>query len=221
MNSTPRAGAALTIAMALVLSAACREAPPARSAESPPAGPHTPAAPLPSATPVPPRPSAATGTLPVPFESEGACPFECCVYRTWTVQRATDVRASRESGAPVAFTLQPGEKVEALTGVVVVTRPGRGRAPRDVAVEGLGALRAGDEVSVLHPLGEGFWLVWREGKKGSAQVGRKPARPGPWDPELYETEAAEFRWWIQIRDGKGRMGWTDAPDNFGNKDRCG
>jgi hypothetical protein len=69
--------------------------------------------------------------------------------------------------------------------------------------------------------GEGYWLVWRDGKKGSAQVGPKSDRPGPWDPEVNPMEAAEFRWWIQVKDAKGRTGWTDEPDHFGNKDRCG
>ena len=193
----------LEIAALLLLGAACGESPSARRVE-----PRTTA-------------SALATALPVPFESEGACPFECCAYRTWTVESATDVRTSRDRSAPVAFTVQNGEKVEALTGIVVVTRPGRARASRDVKVEGLGDLRRGDEVSVLHPLGEGYWLVWRDGKKGSGQVGEKSTRPGPWDPELNPIEKAEFTWWIQLKDGKGRTGWTDEPDHFGNKDRCG
>lgn len=196
----------LKVALVLLLATGCREAPPARVPESPPA--------VPSA-------AATTAVLAVPFESEGACPFECCVYRMWSVRSATDIRATRDATAPVAFTVHKGEKVDAVTGVVVVSRPGRARASRDVQVEGLGPLRKGGEVSVLHPVGEGFWLVWRDGKKGSGQVAEKSARPGPWDPELNPIEKPDFRWWIQVRDGKGRTGWTDAPENFGNKDRCG
>jgi hypothetical protein len=158
--------------------------------------------------------------LSIPFESEGVCPFECCTYRKWTVEKETAVRVRREAGAPVAFTLRAGDAVDALTGVVVVSDAGRARAPREVPVEGLGTLQAGDEVAVLHPLGEGFWLVWREGKKGSAQVGDKPARPGPGQPELLQTRKPRYRWWVQVRDGKGQVGWTDVPENFGNKDRC-
>jgi hypothetical protein len=194
---------ALELAAVLLFSGACRESPPARPMESPQAAASAPA-----------------NALPVPFESEGACPFECCVYRTWTVRRDTDVRTSRDQSAAVAFTVRQGEKVEALTGLVVVGRPGRARASRDVKVEGLGELRKGDEVSVLHPLGEGYWLVWRDGRKGSGQVGEKSARPGPWDAELNPIEKPEFTWWIRIRDAKGRTGWTDEPDHFGNKDRC-
>ena len=158
--------------------------------------------------------------MPIPFESEGACPFECCVYRTWDVRSATEIRAARKADAPVAFTLKPGEKVEALTGVVVVTRPGRALAPRDTTIEGLGAVRAGEELSVLHPLGEGFWLVWHDGKKGSAEIARPPDRPGPWQPQLHEIARPDYLWWVQVR-GKAGQGWTDLPENFGNKDRCG
>ena len=198
--------------MASVLAAAgCREAPSVRPVQPPRS-----ATPAPVVTPV-----ATSPALPIPFESEGACPFECCVYRTWSVERPTDVRQSRAQSAPLAFSLQPREKVEAETGVVVVTRPGRARAPRDVKIEGLGELRQGDEVAVLHPLGAGFGLVWRDGKTGSGQVGEKAARPGPWEPELLQVEKPTFRWWIRVRDGKGRTGWTDTPENFGNKDRCG
>ena len=193
------------VGLAAMILAGCRE-PAARGVESPPAAP---------------RPSAAAASLAVPFESDGACPFECCVYRTWSVLRATDFRATRDKSAAVAFSVPAGTKVEALTGVVVVSRAGRARASRDVSVEGLGTLRAGDEVSVLHPVGEGYWLVWRAGKKGNAQVGPKANRPGPWDPELNPIETPKFLWWVQVRDGQGRTGWTDTPDNFGDKDRCG
>jgi hypothetical protein len=209
----------------VLLLAACREAPAPAPAESPSASaiaattPPAEPSPKPAGTEASSKPARAE--LPVPFESEGACPFECCVYRTWTVRAATAVRASRDASAATAYTLEPGDKVDAVTGVVVVSRPGRARASREVKVEGLGELRKGDEVSVLHPLGEGYWLVWREGKKGSAQIGEKSPRPGPWDPELNPITKPEFTWWIRLEDGQGRTGWTNAPENFGSKDRCG
>jgi hypothetical protein len=158
--------------------------------------------------------------VPIPFESEGACPFECCVYRTWEARRAIDVRAGRDARAPVAFSLEPGDTADALTGVVVVTRAGRARAPKDVQIDGLGKVRAGEEVAVLHPLGEGFWLVWRDGRTGSAEVARPAPGAGPWQPQLHEVALPEYDWWVQMR-GRAGTGWTDQPQDFGNKDRCG
>jgi hypothetical protein len=28
-------------------------------------------------------------------------------------------------------------------------------------------------------------------------------------------------WWVQIRNAKGQIGWTDEPEKFGNKDAVG
>lgn len=62
---------------------------------------------------------------PVPYEDSGACPFEGCVYRTWTANRAVVVRNQRRAEASVAFRLAEGARVQALTGVVVTTQAGR------------------------------------------------------------------------------------------------
>ena len=157
--------------------------------------------------------------VPIPYEAAGACPFECCTYRTWTVERATEVRSARDPGAAIAFRLSAGEKVEALNGVVVVSRAGRGRAPRDATVQGV-PLRAGDEVAILHPVGEGFWSVWRVGRTFNAQVGDPQPATSRWQPEVQMVEKPEFTWWVQVRDARGRTGWTNRPENFGGKDRC-
>lgn len=157
--------------------------------------------------------------VPVPYEARGACPFECCTYRTWSVERPTEVRSARDAGAAIAFRLAAGEKVEALTGVVVVSRPGRGRAPRDAPVQGM-PLRAGDEVAILHPVGEGYWSVWRGGRTANAQVGGPPPAGGRWQAEVEMLEKPVFTWWVQVRDARGRIGWTNRPEDFGGKDRC-
>lgn len=66
-----------------------------------------------------PRPS-------LPYESHGACPFECCTYREWSVDRDTDVFGDYRAKTPAKFHLKRGQKVAALTGVVVTTRLGVG-----------------------------------------------------------------------------------------------
>ena len=38
------------------------------------------------------RSTVALQTAPaLPYESPGACPFECCTYRTWTVEAHTEL----------------------------------------------------------------------------------------------------------------------------------
>jgi hypothetical protein len=94
--------------------------------------------------------SAQSGTslaAPIPFEDVGACPFEGCVYREWTAARPVEIRVARRSSAPVAFRLESGERVAAVTGVVVTVKAGRvelwGTAHRQ-HVEGPDPTRARD-----------------------------------------------------------------------------
>jgi hypothetical protein len=82
-------------------------------------------------------------------------------------------------------------------------------------------LQAGDEVSVLHPLGEGFWLVWKDGQTASALLNERPSVRPVGDPELLLAEKPDFTWWVLVRPAQGRPAWSDQPENFGNKDRCG
>src|SRR5262245_47378339 len=83
-----------------------------------------------------PQPASAAGSSgpPVPFEDVGACPFEGCVYREWRANAPVNVRSGRQPNDPIAFTLKPGEKVRAVTGIVVTLKPGRVtfRAPVDL-----------------------------------------------------------------------------------------
>ena len=69
--------------------------------------------------------SAARLGPPVRYEDAGACPFEGCVYRTWTANRAVAVLTERRSDAPIAFRLTKGARVQAVTGVVVTLKAGR------------------------------------------------------------------------------------------------
>jgi hypothetical protein len=64
---------------------------------------------------------------PVPYEDIGACPFECCVYREWIANAAVTVLRERRMGSEAAFTLNKGDRVQAITGVVVTRQPGRVR----------------------------------------------------------------------------------------------
>src|SRR5882724_10061173 len=73
---------------------------------------------------------------PLPFEDHGACPFECCTYRDWTVETMTELHAARSLQAPVVFSVKPGEKVVGLNGVVVTRKPGRAVVVDHIELEG-------------------------------------------------------------------------------------
>jgi hypothetical protein len=129
---------------------------------------------------------------PVPrvYVSMGACPFECCRYGKWVANRRV-VLLDHPGGRPVA-KVAAGEQVLAITGEVI-TRPVRFQVRRDGPYDD--GVPAGSAVYLLHPLGEGFWLVWYKGKPISID----PAYDGP--------EVA-YQWWARVRIRSGRIGWV-------------
>lgn len=157
-------------------------------------------------------------TPPRVFVDEGACPFECCVYRKWTVEQTTTLFAEKDRGSRVIATVHPFQVVQARTGVVY-TRP----AELEVVWDH-GPFRRGEVVYVLTYQGEGFYKVWHRGKIVISDVFF------PTDPPCDRPSPAcwgkldslpESTGWVQIETPAGQVGWTDQPDHFGNKDACG
>jgi hypothetical protein len=60
----------------------------------------------------------------MPYEDPGACPFEGCVYREWIARRVTPVFKDRDRSSSILFELRRGDKVQAITGIVVTQKPG-------------------------------------------------------------------------------------------------
>ncbi|GEM_PF-960412 len=177
-------------------------------------------------------------SLPVPFYDRGACPFEGCTYRQWKATADILVHQDHSGGSPVTFTVGKGEWVTGLTGVVVITNPGKIRILRHIrfgttAVYG----QTGEILSALTNEGEGFYKGWFKGKLISglgsewASTGRNAcagAKPAGCTIGLelksVDQLAGEFleraksTWWVQIRNSRGQTGWTDQSDKFDNMD---
>jgi dipeptidyl aminopeptidase/acylaminoacyl peptidase len=152
------------------------------------------------------------------YVDEGACPFECCVYRQWVVEQATILFAEKDRTSRMIATLQPFQVVKARTGVVY-TRPTKLEVVWDHA-----PFRKGETVYVLTYQGEGVYKVWHRGQIVSSVVSF------PVDPPCNSPSPAcwgildgrpESTWWIQIETPSGQVGWTDQAGNFGNTDACG
>jgi hypothetical protein len=153
-----------------------------------------------------------TARPPSPYYDFGACPFECCVYRSWVAVKATPVHTSRDPRSPIAFRLARGERVRALTGVVVTTSAGEAVTLREVTIAGR-RVRPGERVYVLTNLGEGYNKVWYRGRMGEAQID---------DDTLYRVERRpESTWWVKVRNRRGKVGWSNQADDFGDNDSCG
>ena len=148
----------------------------------------------------------------MPFVDKGACPFECCTYREWTVDRTTAVRSAMRDGSSIAFRLKKGERVRGLTGTVITSQPGEVRVLKRTKI-GRFTAQPGDTLYLLTYVGEGFHRVWYKGRITEEETyDRKFFR------ELRKPKAV---WWVKVRNSKGQIGWSREPDNFGNKDQCG
>lgn len=148
----------------------------------------------------------------VPYIDKGACPFECCTYREWTVQKPTAARREMRDASPVMFRMNKGEKVTGLTGTVITTRAGIVRVLKNTRL-GSVKLGRGDKLYLLTYLGEGFSKIWYKGRIFEDQ---------PLDEKLFkQIRVPADIWWVKIKNRKGQIGWSRQPDNFGNKDRCG
>jgi hypothetical protein len=163
---------------------------------------------------------------PLPFDEPGACPFQCCTYREWTVDWATDVRTDKRDDAPVAFHAELNDIVTAETGVVSTTKVGRATASRQVSV---GAnhipVAAGQPIYLLRNVGSGDWKIWVNGQTDEQYIG-SPAycasgKQTSDECALTVTEQPQTVWWVKMRDARGREGWTREVEHFGNIDSCG
>ncbi len=172
--------------------------------------------------------SSADEKPPVPYVDVGACPFEGCFYGVWTSNNAITTRKERSTTAPIAYKLQRGERVTALTGVVVTIKPGKVlfREPIDLATDsGPIHVRPEDPLFLLTYRGEGFTKAWFKGKIYDNVDGMSffnglcERDPNRCIGRIVERTVSE--WWVQIRNRGGQLGWTKDTDKFDGKDSLG
>ncbi|MFT3744340.1 MAG: hypothetical protein QM785_08590 [Pyrinomonadaceae bacterium] len=148
----------------------------------------------------------------MPFVDKGACPFECCTYREWTVDKATAMRSAMSDASSIAFRLKKGERVRGLTGSVITSQAGEVRVLKRTKI-GTFTAKPGDTLYLLTYVGEGFHRVWYRGKITEEETYDKAIFRQIRDPKSV--------WWVKVRNSRGQIGWSREPDNFGNKDQCG
>jgi hypothetical protein len=162
----------------------------------------------------------------LPYVDYGACPFEGCIYRAWSVLADTRLLAARRDGARVVTIVQEGATVRGLTGVVVTTKLGRAVVIRQRTIgRRQMPVQPGDRVDLLHYLGEGYWKYSLRGIIDEEFI---PDQPSCKDNarlvnecSIQLEEVPATVWWVKIRTRKGQEGWTREHDHFGNKDRFG
>lgn len=160
---------------------------------------------------------------PVPYEDIGACPFEGCVYREWIANARVDVRSGRQANDRIVFSLKPGDKVQAVTGIVVTVKAGRVqfKVPVDLATSaGLVHVQPGETLYLLTYHGEGETTAWFKGRLYDRLDGAEffnalcDDRPASCNRSIFEWP--QRVWWVQLRSLRGVMGWTRETEKFDN-----
>ena len=157
---------------------------------------------------------------PANYADNGACPFECCTYRRWSVVKDTVIYKQRSESSGVAFRVRKGEHVTGITGVVITLTPGKAVVRKATTIgEGRrqAKLKPGDVLYLLHYLGEGFFRIWFNGRIYDNEM------PDPSDAnsKINVLNQPKTVWWMKVKNSRNQVGWTRQNDNFGDMDACG
>lgn len=175
---------------------------------------------------------------PMPYVEYDVCPFECCTYRDWKASRSiTAYERWRDPRNPerskVAFGIQRGEVVTAMTGLVMTTKPGKARAPKDGVLE-VGwrrfigrpneklPIHAGDTIYLLVPHSQHTYTAWFGGAllDQIVPVVADPANAANAGQPFEGIEQPAYEWWVRVRNDQGEVGWTDRAHDFSGADAC-
>jgi hypothetical protein len=157
---------------------------------------------------------------PANYADNGACPFECCTYRRWSVTRDTVLYQQRSEKSAVAFRVRKGDHVTGVTGVVITLKPGKAIVRRATTIgEGRRQvkLKQGDVLYLLHYMGEGFFKIWFRGKIYENEM----PDLGDAKSKIQVLNQPDTVWWMKVKNSRNQVGWSKQNDNFGDIDACG
>ncbi|APG04734.1 hypothetical protein BJI69_13060 [Luteibacter rhizovicinus DSM 16549] len=148
----------------------------------------------------------------MPYVAQNACTFECCQYGPWRATGVSIALASAALGAKPVFTVKPGDQVVARRGIVITSKPGVTRVVQAVS---LGyrdgdktprlALKPGDALLTLYPMGEAYDRFWHGGEFYDDQIDMPEDSYGkpPFSGVLKVESRPIFVWWVEVSNAQG------------------
>jgi hypothetical protein len=152
------------------------------------------------------------------YVDRGACEGEACRYGRWKTREATAIYARPDERSRKVGELRAGRCVVALTGEVQVFAPGR-----FVVRKAWERFKPGDVIAAYTYLGEEIYKIRHKGRWHASQQLTYSPPPGPGANEQCDLDERcwgvfekkpDAVWWIKMRDGRGRVGWTREPQHF-------
>ena len=173
------------------------------------------------------NPGSGAAPLPtVPIREEGACPFECCIYREWTAEDTILVYLKERDTTKVAFLISPGDSFDALTGNQYVLKLGL-VIVTDTIPEGWShgsPLVPGDSIWLLSNGIEGDFPAWEGGGRFTAlfEWWANGLDGGSGEGDVCKLiEWPETEWWVKIKAKSGRVGWIKMEGvHVSGSDQC-
>jgi hypothetical protein len=159
----------------------------------------------------------------LPYFDWNACPFEGCTYRQWIAAQVVPVYDTWKEKRRQIVQLAAGEKVVAITGVVITHKPGVIRVDEDIPDA---KLKRGELILTYTYHGEGESAVCLKGKyyaNYNIQFSKSPGGScGGKHCEGTYVDPGNCAWWAKVKLKSGRTGWVDMYHaQFGNVDRFG
>ena len=147
----------------------------------------------------------------LPLFDWGACPYEACIYREWTVHQIITIYDTWKPERREIAKANSGEKVIGLTGVVITYRPGTVRLDRDFPEQNL---KQGDVILTYAYRGEGYSAVWLKGRFYQVfdiSFTKWPDGTGCGNAHCAATyiDLGDKRWWAEVKLKSGVTGWVD------------
>ena len=146
----------------------------------------------------------------LPHYDWNICPGEGCVYGQWTARRPTTVYNTYTDSRRAIAHLRVGDKVVALTGVVITLKPGIILVNADM----LGFSR-GDRILTYAYLGEGNSVAWFKGRFDpdfDISFTTWPDHSGCGDSTHCKATYIDLgtkEWWAKIRMARNKVGWVN------------
>jgi hypothetical protein len=155
---------------------------------------------------------------PMPWIANSVCPGEACVLGPWAACATVVAQTEARSNAPVAFTMNRGERFEALSGDVHVKTTGMVVFTDTFTYSAVWEIEGpnekhlfftpADTIYLLDYRGEGYLTWWLHGHAETGMIFWNSRMSGGFKSKVVRlVREPEQEWWVNVENARGQRGW--------------